>query len=571
MIYWSHKKKVNVPILVPKFTFYISILLLIINTLIIPTITAYPVINVETEQNISRISNHVHNEISPSQNYSNQSSLMYGDHYKPSPLFYNKEHELFAYSTLNLQYYFDSHHYTEKEILACDTLYISDEFIQLAKTLPKYEHSIKNLYHKLYNMGWLGRVGNIPFGCYCSGLFKKVEKLYREIKQIKKLLSPQAEQFAHTYNINLINLFPNNKSTFIQNIYQNYIHILNEVSLIPQHNIIARDCIGQASNIGLEANKNGHTKQASQLADFCWTIIDLSKAFGEGIYLGTSNTIAAITHPIETIKNSLIGIGIITYGLSKLVSIPMECAFLYATDRNCFYIETNTIHKQLTTIIQNAIHYAQTTPTRNIVKQSSAFITESILLTKICTFTHNAAKQLLPIMHNYFEYITKKESTACLANGTVIEVKISKNTKHSYTQNIIASLSPEGTFGQTQKQLNITKNILAESTISADIIDGLLIIDHPVINNIRTGSALKLDAHHAFPNIIDNFVRHAEKFNIKGNDGIVRELYQIEGSLNGHLGIFEWIVDPRINLGVIHRIFIKNGKTTGKPNVFVRN
>ena len=52
-------------------------------------------------------------------------------------------------------------------------------------------------------------------------------------------------------------------------------------------------------------------------------------------------------------------------------------------------------------------------------------------------------------------------------------------------------------------------------------------------------------------------------------DGITRTLYQIEGSLNGKEGVFEWIVDP--NNGVTHRNFIENGKVTGKPNNYPKN
>jgi hypothetical protein len=96
-------------------------------------------------------------------------------------------------------------------------------------------------------------------------------------------------------------------------------------------------------------------------------------------------------------------------------------------------------------------------------------------------------------------------------------------------------------------------------------------IKNPVLDNIRTGSALKPDSHHAFHDIVDNFVQQAEKFIIKSGDPIIRELYQIEGSLNGQQGIFEWIVDPRPNYGVTHRMFIKNGKITGRPNIFARN
>jgi|GEM_PF-2435904 len=120
-----------------------------------------------------------------------------------------------------------------------------------------------------------------------------------------------------------------------------------------------------------------------------------------------------------------------------------------------------------------------------------------------------------------------------------------------------------------------TENILA-TTINSNTqyvlntVDGrsFLEIKHPVLDNIRTSHALKPDAYHAFNDLIDNFARYAQKFNIKGGDGLPRELYQIEGSLNGKTGIFEWIVDPRVEHGVTHRFFIKNGTITGIANVY---
>ncbi|MBR0128446.1 MAG: hypothetical protein IJM09_01380, partial [Neisseriaceae bacterium] len=91
-------------------------------------------------------------------------------------------------------------------------------------------------------------------------------------------------------------------------------------------------------------------------------------------------------------------------------------------------------------------------------------------------------------------------------------------------------------------------------------------INNPVLNNIRTGSALKKDELHAFNNIIDNYAGQATKFSLKGGDGVERSLYQVEGSLNGKSGVFEWIVDPNPAKGVVHRRFIENVPVTGKPN-----
>ena len=71
---------------------------------------------------------------------------------------------------------------------------------------------------------------------------------------------------------------------------------------------------------------------------------------------------------------------------------------------------------------------------------------------------------------------------------------------------------------------------------------------------------------HAFNNIIDNYAGQATKFSLKGGDGIERSLYQVEGSLNGKSGVFEWIVDPNPAKGVVHRRFIENVPVTGKPN-----
>jgi hypothetical protein len=84
----------------------------------------------------------------------------------------------------------------------------------------------------------------------------------------------------------------------------------------------------------------------------------------------------------------------------------------------------------------------------------------------------------------------------------------------------------------------------------------------------RSGSALKSDPHHSFPAVVDNFAKDGKRFSIptRGPGGqIVRnsELLQVEGSLNGTAGVFEWIIDQG---EVTHRRFIPGGTVTGVPN-----
>ena len=91
-------------------------------------------------------------------------------------------------------------------------------------------------------------------------------------------------------------------------------------------------------------------------------------------------------------------------------------------------------------------------------------------------------------------------------------------------------------------------------------------ISNPVVDSVRTGSARKTDPDHSFPDIVDNYAGYASSFTIVGGDGKERTLLQLEGSLNGTPGIFEWIVDPDESRGVTHRRFIRGGTITGKPN-----
>lgn len=91
-------------------------------------------------------------------------------------------------------------------------------------------------------------------------------------------------------------------------------------------------------------------------------------------------------------------------------------------------------------------------------------------------------------------------------------------------------------------------------------------INNPILDNVRTGSALKGDSLHAFNDIIDNYAGDATKFSLVGGDGVERSLYQIEGSLNGKQGIFEWIVDSDPTKRVTHRRFIEGVGITGRPN-----
>ena len=108
------------------------------------------------------------------------------------------------------------------------------------------------------------------------------------------------------------------------------------------------------------------------------------------------------------------------------------------------------------------------------------------------------------------------------------------------------------------------------------------IIHNDILDSERIGSALKVDEvspiyeinlntgklyiarefpatarAHGFNDIVDNYAGYATKTPIK--NGI---LYQLEGSLNGVEGRFEWIIQ---NEKVTHRMFVQYGTMNGVP------
>lgn len=65
--------------------------------------------------------------------------------------------------------------------------------------------------------------------------------------------------------------------------------------------------------------------------------------------------------------------------------------------------------------------------------------------------------------------------------------------------------------------------------------------------------------------VVDNPA--AQRFAIKGGDGVSRDLYQLPGELDGKPGVFEWIIDRSgTNPAIPHQRFTPDGGVTGFPN-----
>ena len=119
-------------------------------------------------------------------------------------------------------------------------------------------------------------------------------------------------------------------------------------------------------------------------------------------------------------------------------------------------------------------------------------------------------------------------------------------------------VAPSGTVF-TQQQFNyMIQNNISIMQMEAMVSSGNTNkISNDITELSRVDSALKTDVYHNFPDIIDNYAGMAQKTAI--SNGI---LYQLEGSYNGTIGRFEWIIQDNT---VTHRMFVPNGTINGRP------
>lgn len=108
---------------------------------------------------------------------------------------------LHNYTITQLQHYFRTHNYSEQQILDQGLLYLSDEFVKLAKTYAAYEQTIEKLYNKFKKFGFIKKILYRFTGSYSSGLKRRIRQLHEEIRLKKECEKKQAIETMQQYSI----------------------------------------------------------------------------------------------------------------------------------------------------------------------------------------------------------------------------------------------------------------------------------------------------------------------------------------------------------------------------------
>ena len=385
--------------------------------------------------------------------------------------------------------------------------------------------------------------------------------------------------FKDAVRINPENLTADRKGIFLDGGHLQH-HLVDETVSVVDTTISSdlpeklQDAVIDLANASLTSNKDGDVVTASRTLDACWALIDFGQRAArythtslrpviagmiEGVGESLYGAVHAVCHPVKAAQDLVNSFVVAGYYLGRVTyAIAEHGAVCDMVEMHSERVEQMIKeHSCDPTVFFAAYEQAKTISAQDVAHVGAKTATDMMLLHGATKVVSAIAKQSLPAFLSCMRKGSQSADIAITAEGIPVccEQEVSSLTGN------VAKVG-----GGAKSGLELERRVF-----SATEKIGFVEIKNPVLDNIRTGSALKTDSHHAFYDIVDNFAQQAEKFIIKSGDSIIRELYQIEGSLNGQQGIFEWIVDPRPNYGVTHRIFIKNGKITGRPNIFARN
>lgn len=314
-----------------------------------------------------------------------------GEYKHRSAVFYpptNFQH----YRADQLHQYFCDNHYSEQQILEQELLYLSDEFVKVAKTCSGYNQAIEDLHTKFEKFGASKKIFHFFTGGYASGLKLQIKRLYQEIQCKKKYQEQQKEKlFAEYKDLEIVYQHYSPllahaiekrieaqrcSSNQLQHVIElESIEIINEVKLLPfcsilyPHQAALVDCATAVSDY----SKEGFLDKAMCVADFCWSLLDYGQAIAEGAALGLYSAAHDIlTSPIEATVSIVAGKQILAFQLCKVLYHVADIGVTAISNFEKAQEKWNKYSEPLNNII-DAISKKEIT-LRDAIKGGTAFI-----------------------------------------------------------------------------------------------------------------------------------------------------------------------------------------------------
>ncbi len=248
-------------------------------------------------------------------------------------------------------------------------------------------------------------------------------KDYRIASETKTLLA--------TYGIDTAHITHLHGSAIEHMLHQEFVCIAHQANTLSNFVCAGtEDCLFDslmhAIDVGTTATQELQPTIASQSADFCWAVLDLLQAAGEGVVLAGYNTAQFVYHiatqPVETVRAVIDGILYVADTLFIINDLPDQLRECDIPNKEYYYQKIAQTEQQLEDLGKTFAENIKNMQLRDWVKHGTAFIVEGILLHKVTQFTINACSHLAPLCGKLLQSIEYEEAVAACIDGEMISI-----------------------------------------------------------------------------------------------------------------------------------------------------
>jgi len=386
-------------------------------------------------------------------------------------------------STAQLFWFFTNKNYTQEQVLSCPLLYMRSAYLAIAKLLPKYPQYVK-MYHDEYKkLNWFTKgLGRILF-IYTPKLQRQFAMLWqeceeraayaRELEQVENIVrdgsvctrlsindhtkrldaikmsqqhpAPRTFQklqtgqdviaFAQGYGITEQQITDVTMNCYEYQLHQEFVtHIQSALNFKRQYNIqdqnVFLDVLGNGIAIGINSNHLHNSEWATRWADFGHEAVEIIQGIGDGIVLGSYNTVDMVMNPACTLAHMVDGVRMLGSLTARTIGTLAHLNWLINRGEYLqFVAETHAIGEQLGTLAISIKEHASQMSNRDIAKHITAFGTEWVLTGQMFSMGHTLCSNMGQVIQKTVRFL-KEESKAgefILATADGALMKASEN------------------------------------------------------------------------------------------------------------------------------------------------
>lgn len=222
-------------------------------------------------------------------------------------------------------------------------------------------------------------------------------------------LSSAAQNFLDQHNCSSDSFITHLNTPEQQLMQHEFISIVNSAANLDSlnHNQLTRllgPTIAQLAEVGADYTVLNNLNKATTLADCCWAALDCVVAAGEGAVEGGLNTVQSICnfvrHPLDTTISTAESIAHLGYQLGAVLYQVGDITLSCIVDPDQGEQKWTDFSHKVRTLHDALEHKIRTTPTRELIKDASATLTEAFLTGK-CT------KAVVPLIGKALENAEK--------------------------------------------------------------------------------------------------------------------------------------------------------------------